>query len=144
MKNLIKLVSSALAAFAMTGAVHAGNSRIAVTIPVNTLSATTTVTSAMLGTNIKAAELAGVSYVTPAGSFAGVTSTVTIITANTNTISGFATVGASSNDASVTCTGVPVVQLGELIVVTLNKTNAVPHTTLMHIRDSIGGQGVNY
>jgi hypothetical protein len=127
----------------LASTLFAGNTRIAVSVPALSLVATTTVTTAMLGSGVKYAEITGVSYVTTAGSLPAVTSTPTIVTASTNSIASFATVGVSSNDATVAATGCPVVGLNEKVLVTQNVTNGVATTTIFHLRTSTP-QGVMY
>ncbi len=133
-RTLIGLAVLALVA----GTAFAGNSRILVTLPVDTLSATTTVTTAQLGVNVSAAEITGVSYIFSAASLTNLALTPTCLTAAGASIPVAAALGTGALSSSTATASAPVViQPGDKMVVTVSATNDVPVKVIFHVRTNL-------
>lgn len=125
------------AAVLLAGALLAGNSRILVTVPVNTLAATTTVTSAQLGNSSKQGAVNGVFYLFTAASVTGLATQISILTDNTNTLKIAAALSTNTQSSTtVATTFEATVDLGEKLVVTSQVTNTVPYSVLFNIKTS--------
>jgi len=136
----MKRILIGLAVLALVaGTAFAGNSRILVTLPGGSLSATTTVTVAQLGVNVQDAEIMGVSYIFSAASLTNVVLSTTAITAGSaNSMPVAASVGTGT--AALTSSGAasyPVcIVPGDKMVVTTTATNDVAMKVIFQIRTS--------
>ena len=126
-----------LAVISLASAMFAGNTRVLVTVPIGTagIAATTTVTSAILGTNSKYAEVEGVTYVWATSACTG-TVVTTVLTANTNSLPVAATLGSFTASSTALATCPVVVGVGESCVVTCSTTNPAVFNVEFHLRTS--------
>ena len=136
----MKRILIGLAVLALVaGTAFAGNSRILVTLPGGSLSATTTVTVAQLGVNVQNAEISGVSYVFSAASLTNLALTTAYITAGaTNTVPIAAALGVGALSSSTATASAPVVIVpGDKLKVTVTATNDVAVNVLFHVKTSL-------
>lgn len=123
----------------LAGVAFAGNTRVLLTVPVNTLAVTNTITSAQLGVNATYAEITGVSYVFSAASLTNLTGVGTVVTAGSASLPIAATLGtgtAALSSSTAASTAPVVVGLGEKIVWTGSATNDVAYKVIYHLRTS--------